>query len=118
MLRILWNDPGLIGFALDMGAAAVIVPMTNSVAQVEAMVKAAKYPPLGQRSWGGYTMLQAAGVSAGENARSGVMQKPQVMESPKTLLFIVFKRILQTYTRPVGLTSMGCVGNGLMGQVL
>ena len=66
VLRILWNDPGMVGFAFDMGAAAVIAPMTNSVAQVEALVKAAKYPPLGQRSWGGYTMLQAAGVSAGE----------------------------------------------------
>lgn len=66
VLRILWNDPGLVGFAFDMGAGAVIAPMTNSVAQVEALVKAAKYPPLGQRSWGGYTMLQAAGVSAGE----------------------------------------------------
>ena len=66
VLRILWNDPGLVGFAFDMGAAAVIAPMTNSVAQVEALVKAAKYPPVGQRSWGGYTMLQAAGVSAGE----------------------------------------------------
>jgi 4-hydroxy-2-oxoheptanedioate aldolase len=66
VLRLRWNDPGLIGFALDMGAAAIIVPMTNSVAQVEAMVKAAKYPPTGQRSWGGYTMVQAAGVTAAE----------------------------------------------------
>ena len=66
VVRVRWNDPGIIGFALDMGAAAVIAPMTNSVAQVEALVKAAKYPPVGQRSWGGYTMLQAAGVSAGE----------------------------------------------------
>jgi 4-hydroxy-2-oxoheptanedioate aldolase len=66
VLRLRWNDPGLIGFALDMGAAAIIVPMTNSVAQVEAMVKAAKYPPVGQRSWGGYTMLQAAGVTAAQ----------------------------------------------------
>ncbi len=66
ILRVRWNDPGIIGFAFDMGAGAVIVPMTNSVAQVEAMVRAAKYPPMGQRSWGGYTMLQAAGVSAGE----------------------------------------------------
>lgn len=66
VLRILWNDPGLIGFSFDMGAAAVIAPMTNAVAQVEALVKSAKYPPLGQRSWGGYTMLQAAGVPAGE----------------------------------------------------
>jgi len=66
VLRIRWNDPGMVGFAFDMGAAAVIAPMTNSVAEVEALVKAAKYPPLGQRSWGGYTMLQAAGVAAGE----------------------------------------------------
>jgi 4-hydroxy-2-oxoheptanedioate aldolase len=40
--------------------------MTNTVAQVQALVKAAKYPPVGQRSWGGYTMLQSAGVTAGE----------------------------------------------------
>jgi 4-hydroxy-2-oxoheptanedioate aldolase len=66
VLRLRWNDPGLIGFALDMGAGAIIAPMTNSVEQVEAMVRAAKYPPVGQRSWGGYTMLQAAGVTAAE----------------------------------------------------
>lgn len=74
VLRLRWNDPGLIGFALDMGAGAVIVPMTNSVEQVEAMVKAAKYPPVGQRSWGGYTMLQAAGVSAAEYLREANSQ--------------------------------------------
>ena len=66
VVRILWNDPGLVGFALDMGAAAIIAPMTNSVAQAQALVKAAKYPPLGQRSWGGYTMVQASGVTPGE----------------------------------------------------
>ncbi len=66
IIRVRWNDPGLIGFALDMGASAVIVPMTNSRADVEAAVKAAKYPPVGMRSWGGYQMVQAAGVSAGE----------------------------------------------------
>jgi 4-hydroxy-2-oxoheptanedioate aldolase len=66
VIRTLWNDPGLIGFALDMGAAAVIAPMVNSVEQAKALVKAAKYPPLGQRSWGGYNMVQASGVTEGE----------------------------------------------------
>lgn len=66
VVRVLWNDPGLIGFALDMGAAAIIAPMTNSVEQTKAFVKAAKYPPVGQRSWGGYMMVQASGVTAGE----------------------------------------------------
>ncbi|MDP1700884.1 MAG: aldolase/citrate lyase family protein [Aestuariivirga sp.] len=61
--RILWNEPGLIGQVLDAGAAAVIVPMVNSKAQAEAVVMAAKYPPLGGRSWGGYTAFQTYGLS-------------------------------------------------------
>jgi len=66
IVRILWNEPGLVGQVLDAGAAAVIAPMINSRAQAEALVRAAKYPPLGARSWGGYTALQASGLSAGE----------------------------------------------------
>jgi 4-hydroxy-2-oxoheptanedioate aldolase len=61
--RVLWNEPGLIGQVLDAGAAAVIVPMVNSKAEAEAMVSSAKYPPLGRRSWGGYTALQTYGMS-------------------------------------------------------
>jgi 4-hydroxy-2-oxoheptanedioate aldolase len=70
ILRVRWNDPGIVNSALDMGAACVIAPMTNTVEQVRALVKAAKYPPVGQRSWGGYTMLQSAGVTAGEYLKS------------------------------------------------
>ncbi len=66
IIRVLWNDPGLIGQALDCGAALVIAPMVNSKAQAEALVKAAKYPPMGQRSWGGYAMVQAAKVTPAE----------------------------------------------------
>jgi 4-hydroxy-2-oxoheptanedioate aldolase len=66
IVRVLWNDPGLVGQAFDMGASVVIAPMINSVAQAEALVKAAKYPPVGQRSWGGYTMLQVAKTTAGD----------------------------------------------------
>lgn len=61
--RILWNEPGLIGQVLDAGAAAVIVPMVNNKAEAEAMVRSAKYPPLGGRSWGGYTAFQTYGLS-------------------------------------------------------
>ena len=64
--RVLWNDPGLIGQALDFGSTVVIAPMINTVEHARALVKAAKYPPLGQRSWGGYAMVQAAGKSAAD----------------------------------------------------
>jgi len=62
ILRILWNDPGLVGQALDAGASIVIAPMVNTAAQAQALVKAAKYAPQGMRSWGGYAAVQAAGV--------------------------------------------------------
>ncbi len=38
--------------ALDFGADAVIAPMINSVADARAFAASAKYPPIGQRSWG------------------------------------------------------------------
>jgi 4-hydroxy-2-oxoheptanedioate aldolase len=66
IVRTLWNDPGLVGQALDAGAAAVIAPMVNTRAEAEALVRAAKYPPMGGRSWGGYTMLQASGLAAAD----------------------------------------------------
>jgi 4-hydroxy-2-oxoheptanedioate aldolase len=86
ILRVRWNDPGIVNSALDMGAACVIAPMTNTVAQVQALVKAAKYPPVGQRSWGGYTMLQSAGVTAGEylkqaNSETMVMAMIETQEA-------------------------------------
>ena len=66
IVRCLWNEPGIVGQALDAGAAAVIAPMVNTAAQAEALVKAAKYPPIGGRSWGGYTALQASGLQPAE----------------------------------------------------
>ncbi|MBC8036803.1 MAG: hydroxyacid aldolase [Rhizobiales bacterium] len=66
IVRCRWNDPGLVGQALDAGAAAVIAPMINSRAEAEALVRAAKYPPVGGRSWGGYAAIQASGLKPGE----------------------------------------------------
>ena len=69
IVRVLWNDPGIIGQALDAGAAAVIAPMINSRVEAEALVRYAKYPPIGGRSWGGYTALQASGLTPPEYLR-------------------------------------------------
>jgi 4-hydroxy-2-oxoheptanedioate aldolase len=50
--RVPWNEPGVVGKVLDGGAEAVIVPMVNTAEQAEAAVRAARYPPLGARSYG------------------------------------------------------------------
>jgi 4-hydroxy-2-oxoheptanedioate aldolase len=50
--RVLANDAGSIGRALDRGALAVIVPMVNSGAEAARAISACHYPPRGQRSSG------------------------------------------------------------------
>jgi 4-hydroxy-2-oxoheptanedioate aldolase len=43
----------LIKQALDAGAWGIVAPMIDTVQQAEAVIAAAKYPPLGNRSLGG-----------------------------------------------------------------
>lgn len=52
MVRVPWNEPGIIGKVLDAGAYGVICPMVNTREEAERLVSACKYPPQGQRSNG------------------------------------------------------------------
>ena len=52
MVRVPWNEPGIIGKVLDGGAWGVICPMVNNVAEAKALVSYALYPPKGKRSNG------------------------------------------------------------------
>ncbi|MGH7067382.1 MAG: HpcH/HpaI aldolase family protein [Acetobacteraceae bacterium] len=52
LVRVPWNEPGIIGKCLDGGAMGVICPMINNRAQAEAFVAACRYPPAGTRSNG------------------------------------------------------------------
>lgn len=54
LVRVLEKDAGLIGQALDAGARGVLCPMINTPADAQSIVEAAKYPPLGSRSYGPY----------------------------------------------------------------
>jgi 2-keto-3-deoxy-L-rhamnonate aldolase RhmA/NAD(P)-dependent dehydrogenase (short-subunit alcohol dehydrogenase family) len=53
LVRVAENSPAAIGEALDLGAAGVIVPLIETLADAKAAVAAAKYPPQGRRSAGG-----------------------------------------------------------------
>jgi len=50
--RVPWNEPGIIGKMLDAGIEGIIVPMVNSVAEAQAVVRAGRYAPIGARSFG------------------------------------------------------------------
>jgi 4-hydroxy-2-oxoheptanedioate aldolase len=66
VVRVVWNDVGLIKRALDSGAHGVIVPMVNTVAEAEQAVAACRYPPVGVRSVGGTRPPLSFGVSRAE----------------------------------------------------
>lgn len=52
LVRIPWNEPGIIGRMLDAGAMGIVAPMINSVGEAQKLVDACRYPPIGKRSLG------------------------------------------------------------------
>ena len=52
VVRVPWNEPVDIMRAIDIGAAAVLVPRVNSAAEAAAAASACRFPPTGTRSWG------------------------------------------------------------------
>jgi len=52
IVRVPNNEPILIAKALDTGADGIIVPHVSTAAEARAAVRAAKYPPAGERSIG------------------------------------------------------------------
>jgi 2-keto-3-deoxy-L-rhamnonate aldolase RhmA len=49
VIRVAWNDPGLIKKAYDVGAVGVMVPQVDNAEEARQAIKYAKYPPLGER---------------------------------------------------------------------
>ena len=52
VVRVPLNNFAFVSRALDFGAEAIIAPMINSAADAKQFAASAKYPPLGERSWG------------------------------------------------------------------
>ena len=71
IVRVPWNEPGIIGRALDLGALGVIIPMVNSPEEAAAAVAACRYAPQGHRSVGPIVPAQRYGSDyfAGANSR-------------------------------------------------
>ena len=66
LARIPCGSHDYIKRVLDAGAWGIVVPMVDTLEQAEIAVRAAKYPPLGNRSLGGGMHALNFGTSAGE----------------------------------------------------
>ena len=67
--RVPVNDPVWIRRSLDAGARGIIVPMINTAEEAERAVRAAKYPPRGERGFG-YCRANWHGIDFAEHART------------------------------------------------
>jgi 4-hydroxy-2-oxoheptanedioate aldolase len=63
IVRIPLNGFGVCSRVLDLGAEGVIAPMINNAADAKTFVAAAKFPPLGERSWGPHRATMLAGIA-------------------------------------------------------
>ncbi|MCB1740106.1 MAG: 2,4-dihydroxyhept-2-ene-1,7-dioic acid aldolase [Gammaproteobacteria bacterium] len=73
MIRVPWNEPGIIMRVLDAGAYGVICPMINTVAEARALVTACRYPPLGSRSNGPFRASIYGGADYVQHANDEVL---------------------------------------------
>jgi 4-hydroxy-2-oxoheptanedioate aldolase len=62
IVRVPLNDFALVSRSLDFGAEGIIAPMINTPADARAFAAAAKFPPVGERSWGPHRAMTLGGV--------------------------------------------------------
>jgi len=61
VVRVPGHEASVIGRALDAAPSGLLVPLVNSRAAAEAVVRAAYFPPLGERSYGGRRVIDSIG---------------------------------------------------------
>jgi 4-hydroxy-2-oxoheptanedioate aldolase len=73
LVRVPWNEPGLIMKVLDAGSYGVICPMINTRADAERFVGACRYPPEGYRSFGPFRASLYGGADYAAHANEAVI---------------------------------------------
>ena len=73
IVRVPWNEPGIIMKSLDGGAYGVIIPMVNTRAEAEAAVSCCRYAPKGVRSYGPSRAVLYAGRDYFQHANETVL---------------------------------------------
>jgi 4-hydroxy-2-oxoheptanedioate aldolase len=78
VVRVPWNEPGIIGRVLDAGCAAVVIPMIQTPQDARAAVASCLYPPLGRRSFGPVRASLRDGPGYFASANQRVMVIPMI----------------------------------------
>ena len=83
VVRVPWNEPGIVGRMLDAGAMGIVAPMIQGVEEARRLVEACLYPPAGRRSLGPVRVgaRDGMGYVASANARVCVIPMIETVEA-------------------------------------
>jgi 4-hydroxy-2-oxoheptanedioate aldolase len=84
LVRVPWLEAGHVGLVMDMNPAGVIVPCVDTAEQARSAVRAAKFPPLGGRSYGGRRPIDRKGRAYSDTANQDALLIVQI-ESPEAI---------------------------------
>ena len=73
MVRVPWNEPGIIMKALDAGALGIVCPMINTPDDAINFVGATRYAPLGYRSSGPTRAMMVHGPNYHDEANDNII---------------------------------------------
>lgn len=78
IVRVDRDDPYLVRKVLELGAGGIIVPDVCSAEEAESVVRAAKFPPRGERGYSGNCWSAGWGAHAGEGWVSWSNREPLI----------------------------------------
>lgn len=78
VVRVPWNEPGIVGRMLDAGAMAIVAPMIESADDARQLVAACRYPPAGRRSLGPIRAMARDGAGYITTANDRVCVLPMI----------------------------------------
>lgn len=84
IVRVPSLEYGAIGRMADLAPAGIMAPMVNSAEDAKAVVNALRYPPLGQRSYGGRRIVDVAGRGYYERTNTETVLVAQI-ETPEAV---------------------------------
>ena len=118
MVRVPWNEPGIIMKCLDAGAYGVICPMVNTQEECESFVGACRYPPanFGYRSSGPTRAKLYGGDDYGDHANDEILtlamiETAQAMENIDAIMSV--EGLDGVYVGPSDLGQSMGLGTGL-----
>ena len=81
VLRVPGHESGILGPFADLSPSAIMVPMVNTAQQADAVVRGLRFPPRGERSYGGRRVIDLGGREYYREQELGIIAQIETVEA-------------------------------------